>query len=369
VAAANLDELLATLKRAINQKLVCEVAKADGTPAGDEPLDVTKPDEELSWWSRGLQPGTYKLRVLADKAYGAEVDLQTGDRLIVQLVADPAGGIAFERALYGDDDAFRDGAKQERGDWRLTVLTNQQLRQNAVDRLRLFLALESKSRSTPLRQVQPGLVGFQLGAEGLPNPAGVITLRWRGRALFPAPVWQLDVPQWPADPAGGGLARPILTTWWWDSDRSLPAAGEFERDDTGGSQEVRLDDNQIVRIEDIRLENHLVEVQPGQPAQSKSCLVIRLAYPKDSPYFVDPEPIKSVDTAGYEHRFYSQAGKYAGLFWPVNASQFERIRKFKLVSLNRLQREAAKRKNSVELKLARPRNDVKPPQPPQAILR
>ena len=375
VAAANLDQLIASLRRAIRQELVCHLAKADGTPLGDEPLVVTNPNEDLRWWSKGLTAGTYKLRVMADKSYGGEVDLLKGDRLVVQLVEGPDGGIAFERALYGDDDRFHDAAKQERGDWRLTVLNNQQVRRNQVDGLRQFVALESKSRSSPLRQVKPGLAWFQLGIEGLPDPSAAIALRWRewsASALevqaYPAPVWKLDVPQWPVAPAGDGLAKPILMTWWRAPDRPLSAT-EFQRDGTGGPQQVRVDDNQTVRVEDIRLEDHLVEVQPGEPPKLRSCLVIRLAYPKDSPYLVDPEPIKRLDTAGYEHRFYTQAGKYAGLFWPVNAAQFEDLQRFRLVSLNRLRAEAIKLKNSAELKLSRPQSDDKPPEPPQAILK
>jgi hypothetical protein len=232
------------------------------------------------------------------------------------------------------------------------------------------VVLEAKSSSSPLRQVQPGLVGFQLGAEGITDPSAVFALRWRGRSGYPAPVWQLDVPQWPPDPADAGQpAKPVLTTWWWNSDHPLPGV-EFERDETGASQPVRDNDNQVVTVEDLRLENHLVEVQPGEPPQSRSCLVIRLRYPKDSPYLVDPEPIKKVDIAGYEHRFYSQAGKYAGLFWPVNPDQLQKLKKFKLVSLNRVRGEAGKRKNIAEMiKLSRPRGDVKLPLPPQAILK
>jgi hypothetical protein len=363
------------LRGAINQSLVCHLAKADGTPLGDEPLVVTNPNEDLRWWSSGLTAGTDKLRVVADKTYGGEVDLLKGDRLVVQLVEGPDGGIVFERALYGDDDRFHDAAKQDRGDWRITVLNNQQVRRNQVDGLRQYVALESKSRSSPLRQVKPGLVWFRLGIDGLSETPAPIALRWREWSAstlelqgFPAPVWKLDVPQWPQGLAGDGLAKPSLISWWRPSDRPLPGT-EFQRDGTGDPQKVRVEDNQTVRVEDIRREEHLVEVQPGEPPRVQSCLVIRLAYPKDSPYLVDPEPIKRADTAGYEHRFYTQAGKYTGLFWPVNAAQFEDLQRFRLISLNRLRAEAVKLGNTAELKLSRPQSDDKPPQPPQAILK
>src|SRR5262249_28128416 len=146
------------------------------------------------------------------------------------------------------------------------------------DALCQLVALEARSGSFLLRQLRPGLVWFQLGIDGLADPSVVMSLRWRewsGSSLeaqnYPAPVWRLDVPQWPVERAGAARAKPILTAWWLASDRPLPGT-EFDRDPNGGAQTVRVDDNQTVRIEDIRREEHLVEVQPGAPPQVKSCL-------------------------------------------------------------------------------------------------
>ena len=110
--------------------------------------------------------------------------------------------------------------------------------------------------------------------------------------------------------------------------------------------------------------------RPGEPPEPKSCLVIRLAYPKDNPYFVDPGSLSATVTTGYEHRYYSRARKYAGLFWPVNADQFNILRgkgKFRLVSLNRLQAEAEKLKQKVEIRPGRPAENPKLPDPPLAL--
>jgi hypothetical protein len=96
--------------------------------------------------------------------------------------------------------------------------------------------------------------------------------------------------------------------------------------------------------------------------------VIRLAY-KDGPCFVDPGSLGAVQTTGYEHRYYSKARKYTGLFWPINADQFNVLRKgkFRVVSLNRLRDAAEKSGQKVEIELDRPRDDVKLPEPPRAI--
>ena len=95
------------------------------------------------------------------------------------------------------------------------------------------------------------------------------------------------------------------------------------------------------------------------------CLVIRLAYPVGSPHFVDPDSLKVIEATRYEHRYYNRAGKYAGLFWPVNESQFEILRKckFRVVSLNRLRDEAEKHGQKVEIKLGSPRDGGKLPEP------
>ena len=68
-----------------------------------------------------------------------------------------------------------------------------------------------------------------------------------------------------------------------------------------------LANGQSVTVEDFRTETHYVEIRPGQPPEPSSCLVIRLAYPKDSPYFVDPGSLAAIVTTGYEHRYYRRA--------------------------------------------------------------
>ena len=123
-----------------------------------------------------------------------------------------------------------------------------------------------------------------------------MALRWRERMTYPAPVWQLDVPRWPADPADpASLARPILTAWWLDREQAgSPHDAEFALDPAGFPFDVPLANGQVVRVEDFGLEDHFVEVKPGESPQSQPCLVIRLAYPKGSPYFVDPASLRAI---------------------------------------------------------------------------
>ena len=127
---------------------------------------MTGPDEADKWWTDGLEPGTYKLRVHADKPYEQEIDLRKGERMIVELVDGTGGGIAFRRALYSDQREFAGKrAIQETGAWRLSVLADQRRRQGEDEQLHLFATLERKPdepATERLRQVEPGRPWFRI---------------------------------------------------------------------------------------------------------------------------------------------------------------------------------------------------------------
>jgi hypothetical protein len=373
--AKNLTELVTTLRRAADQKLRCQVEQPDGTLVRGDPLEVTNPaEEEDRWWLDGLDPARYKLRVIVGKPYQDEINLEKGDRLIVQLVADNNGGIQFERSLYGAD--FADSEFKETAQWRLTVLADNLIPAGGVNRLSLLTALESKIAQRPLAQLNPRMAWFSLSGPDLPQPQTQITQRWRERVTFPAPVWHLDVPEWPGGGAGAGAAGPgapaaapkvTLDSWWLEPNQPPPDATEVRLDESEDARDVRVEDQKTLRIESVMSENHLVEVQSGARPESRLCLVVRLAYPDETPYLVDPGPLRQLQIPGYEHRFYSQAGKYTGVFWPITESQREKVKSLRLVSLARFQQAARKKGTHLSVKLPRPKADDKLPAPPQAI--
>ena len=360
VTAENLDQLVQLLRRAIRQKLVCQILKPDGTLVGEEPLDVTGPGDEDKWYWDGLEPGIYKLRVLADRKYEQDVELGKGDRLLVKLV-DAGGAIGFEKGLYSDD--FGSRAETEAAGWRLAGLASLTDRQEDRDRLQVLAALERKpalaAGQETIRQAHPRMTWIKLDGQNIPDPEAAYTVKWRQRTFFPAPVWELDVAEWPRDPAGTNLATPILTAWWLDPDQKLAPSGVFLMDrarvaeDFAGS--VRIDDNTSVSIEGIVIEPHVVEVQPGR-VEEKPCLVVRLSFPVDTPYFVDPRQLTGLENeiAGHEHRFYTRAGKYTGLFWPVGQAQLDRLKSLGVVSLSDVRMRAEKQKTTAVLKLPQP---------------
>jgi len=368
VTAQNIGDLKQTLRRGIRQKLTYQILKSDMTPVSDESLDVTAPGE-MDQWSQPLPPGIYTLRVHADTTYDQKIDLKKGDWMIVDLVNGPDGGIGFQRALYGDSEEFRNPARREAGNWRLAVLANKQQRTAQADRLQIFAALERKHlEPTPDRiaQIRPRFAWFHLGAEDVQHPEHEFSVRWHERIFYPGPVWHFDVPQWINNVAAGGPAKPALTAWWRESESELPAAGVFSLKPPGNTvdlpRECRVEGHKSVTIESIGIENHPIDVWPDTPTP-ESCLVVRLAFPKDSPYIVDPNGFKGLKTVGYEHRLYNESRKYTGLFWPVNQDELEKLSSLSLISLNALQGEAAQEKNIAEIKLSQPRPEDQIPDP------
>jgi hypothetical protein len=371
VEAKDLDQLVATLRRAIRQRLVCQIVRPNGTAVGEEPLEVSRPGEEDRWWLGGLEPGIYKLRLVADRTYEREVDLRQGDRMLVRLVETQGGGIGFERALYSDD--FPDRLSEDRGGWRLSALDSVLTKEQPHNRLDLLAAIErlpsEAGGSRALEQVQPGFVWIQLAAQDLSDPVSRFTVRWRERIFYPGPVWHLDVPDWPADPAGDRDARPVLRAWWLPPGER-PSGLKVVLSPGERPGPIRLEEGELVQIESLGVETHRVEVRPGELAE-KSCLVVRLSHPRNRPFLVDPMRLTGLENqaVGYEHRFYSRAGSYTGLFWPLNEPQLERLKDLTLIALDRQQEDAERRNTAGVLMLPLPRSPGRLPAAPTVLLR
>ena len=371
VAAANLDQLVVSLKRGIRQKLAYQILKPDGTPVQEDPLDVSAPPNDADRWLSGLEAGIYKLHVVADQKYEHDIDLKKGDCLLVKLV--PAGnGIGFERVLYSDDFGAR--VEEDLPEWRLAGLASPLEQRGNITRLQALSSLEKKpAQDDPqaaIRHVLPRRAWFKLDGQDIRSPAEAFAVRWRERRYYPSPVWHFDVPEWPRDPAGDGPARPILTAWWLSPDQEEPLPDHVFK--TNPAQKhadfpitVRIDDDTSIAIESIGIETHRVEVGPDE-WQDKSCLVVRLAYPQNMPYYIDSKELTGIEneTVGYEHRFYSRANRYTGVFWPVNHDQFDKLKSLSLISLVKIRALAEKQRTSAVIKLPVPEPGPLPQPPP-----
>jgi hypothetical protein len=199
---------------------------------------------------------------------------------------------------------------------------------------------------------------YRLGADLEEHPEKRFMARWRERAFYPGPVWHFDVPRWIPGPAGDRLATPILEAWWWGSPESKPIPHldvSFDAPGIPGKlpRDLRLDNGSVVTLESILLEHHQVEVAPLE-TQPKPCLVIRLEFPAGHRCLVDPASLKGLKVVGYEHRLYSEAGKYTGLFWPVGPTEFKSLAGLGLLDLDRLREQAEKARNMLRMKLDPP---------------
>ena len=219
-----------------------------------------------------------------------------------------------------------------------------------------------------IQHVLPRRAWFKLDGQDIRSPAEAFAVRWRERRYYPSPVWHFDVPEWPRDPAGNGPARPILTAWWLSPGQKPSPDHVFK---TNPAQKyadfpstVRIDDDTSIAIESIGIETHRVEVGPDE-WQDKSCLVVRLAYPQNMPYYIDPKELTGIEneTVGYEHRFYSRANRYTGVFWPVNHDQFDKLKSLSLISLVKIRALAEQQRTSAVIKLPVPEPGPLP-QPP-----
>ena len=94
--------------------------------------------------------------------------------------------------------------------------------------------------------------------------------------------------------------------------------------------------------------------------------MVRLAFPANFPCLVDPSSLKGLQVIGHEHRIYSQAGKYTGLFWPVNQAEFQRLAGMGFIALDEFQKQAGTR-NTLQIKLEQPSVQSQIPAPPSVL--
>jgi hypothetical protein len=304
-----------------------------------------------------------KTKVLRDKdTEEQKLHLRPGDGMVLKLVPARGAGFQFEREVYADsdvNDVSRRLARQSRqgkNEWVLAVWQNQNDRGNlrSADALQMLVTLEqgqmAVNREIPLRQEKPDLVWFRLAtgdAPGHPRSG----LRFFPLADYPAPAWRLEMDEWPRD-------KDVLLESWC-TDVRPPAAATLVR----GKDYTTLSDltaravpNQAVRVESVAWEQLPVAVSPGKERPVRNCLVVRLSFPAGQQPFFARLPDDLV-VAGYEHRFYTEAGKYTGIFWDVDENTAKALRYLELISVEQA-RDKAVRYDPINL--GKPNNDPAP---------
>jgi hypothetical protein len=332
-------------------------------------------------WLRGLKPSIYEIFLKVDsrkrssrfQTESQRIALERGDALILTLT-DVDGKLLFQPRPYVGPDPVVDPGRivrqqpVEGAPWKLSVLQNR-AREGDESRhptLQMMAVVEKLSGPTNREDLvslyRPEMVWFDLGLEK--DKPSVRGLRFYPLDDYPGPAYALEVPDWPEDPerskeAGKQVWRkPVLSAWWQEQNGKLPVAGSLLRGLNGlnsitDASRFQVPDLQVegkavkVHVESVRQESLEVKVGEARPPEKRECLVVRLRFPKDEPFFVQLPG--SVAGSGAEHRFYLEAGKYTGIFWDVTREQAQNMEFLNLVAVRSLKRNTLLRVTNLEL--------------------
>ncbi|MBL8798359.1 MAG: hypothetical protein JNM56_30975 [Planctomycetia bacterium] len=321
-AASSTDNLAAKILDAVQQQYRCRLEHADGKPVGEgSPLD------RFPSWFTNLKPSLYTLRL---QTFKQDVEVRPDDFIQVSLLR-RKDKIAFERTLIGKVHPTRD--RLEAGGWLLAAHQNRETPAAGLEMMTTLesLAVQPTERGT-LLQYRPSFVWFDL----LPGQAKQpFWLRWHNLERYPAPAWQLATGRWPSG------ATPQLQAWWLGDRAAPPVARELARDPQKplGQDWLNLPvqvGEDTVQVESVRVEKRPFPLSPSDARDERACLVVRLRYPAGKPFLAR---LGKVETPYEEHRLYSEASKYTGIFcWPDG--KIPEDFSLQLVSLEDVQRAA-----------------------------
>lgn len=347
------------LNTALRRELRCRLER-NGVPVpGQESVLVGPLDKPPRWFSP-LAPHLYTLRAYTD--FKQDIDVGTGDFISVKMTDEPkTRQISFERGLLVRNYPSKD--QDQSGKWIMACFQNMR---TAHGGLQLVSTLENTDvkptldnrpeapRGT-LVQVRPGFVWFAVGpGDGPPPP---LCLRWSNMERFPAPAWKLEVSSWPKQPDEKPM-KPVVDAWWLGEREPVAGTKSLNRDPAKSLDEdfanrsVPIEEGSVV-IESVQIEKRPVQVAPDRTVE-QSCLVVRLRYPVGRPVVVQ---LQDVPVSGGEHRLYSDANKYTGIFWPMDEARAKQF-KMQLISLEAFKQAAKQTESGVHhgrlLKLAEP---------------
>jgi hypothetical protein len=308
----------------------------------DKGQSISRSDKRENWRWVHLDPNTYRIGIPSIRSDKQKVDIHPGDALLLDLVGERGGRPEFRRGTYAGSDYIRRvhsgnwPAETSQKDWLLAVLQNYQLEGSKELQLMATLEKTAPKRSPPLlQQIHPGWVWFDVS-----GPAGVNatpTLRITSLPDYPADAWGLDVSGWPLDrPAA------MLKTWWIEHPPQ-PRAQLFKGREFDTPLDLRtrpwLEDPQLgdVVLESVNWEKHEIHVE-GRSYNDVNCLVVRLRYPPEKEPFFVRLPNYPDRKIGVEDRFYTNAGKYTGIFWNMSETEVRNIERLELFSIAQLKK-------------------------------
>ena len=355
--------LVETLRVDLNRELSYRVVGEGSRPLpliSAREVAVSQVGANERWFPGDLPPGGYKVQVRGLRPLEKSVALDAGDRLLITL-SERDGAVDFERVLFSREFfPFRPTQVDRRGEWRASALQNQLARDGSA-RAILTLEKEPNGRESTLRQLRPREVWFELTAGDLARPSltapAPLPVRWSETQDLAAPSWSLVAPGWPSE--AGTAARPTLHAWLSPDREASPArtlarGEDFDVDLPGDAPRPFQVDGEALVLESIKVEDHPVEVNGGT-FEVKPCLVVRMAHPKGRPAWAR---LRGIEAAGSEHRFYTSAGKYTGLFWTKTRGEaFAALRGIDIVPLAAFKASCEAEGHTIDLPFDAPRPD------------
>jgi hypothetical protein len=244
--------------------------------------------------------------------------------------------------------------------------SNPQLGRQAVQLMVTVEPVETRPDvQVSLRQLKPKLTWFSLAAKDKPDQP-VSGVKFFPLPGYPAPAWRLEVDEW-AD------RQSVVLNTWFTTTRPVPAVQFLRRKDYNTLSEltgrkVPVGPNAFVRVESVTWMEDEVEVRPGAKGQAsqkrrQGCLVVRLSSSDPTKRFFAQLP-DDFTMQGHEHRFYTEAGKYTGVFWNVSEAQANALNSLELISVDEARQKAIEVKN---LDLGEPSIGGDPPIPPLSL--
>ena len=340
-------KLAAFLIRALRPNLRYWVENPnDGTapPGLGDSLEVSQKGSNDQWVPNGLAPGGYNLWAQQTARERQKILFERGDLLLLKLKKD----LKFERLVFSKED-YPGKINKENDGWRMAVLQNQRVGEQGLQMLTTLERLPDPNVIT-LQEPKPNDVWFEIEPAG--NARTPFSVRSRYQYGYPAAVWGFDVPEWPMAPPN--LATPQVRVWWSPDQPAgtahiLQQVADFKSvSELNPKKDPIQVEGDKVKLESVAVEKHRVDGQQEQ----QICLVVRMEYAKDKPVWVKVVG-DGWNAEGVEHRFYRQANKYTGIFWPVPPSGAEHIAKLSFISLEAFRREAKGRGYFLELKDAK----------------
>jgi hypothetical protein len=344
ISAATGEELLTELNRRLFYTYYRIDAKQDPqhSPRGD--WTISKADRNPRW-VRLEHPGRFTVTLPAirfdNRPVQQDVEVRPGEALLLELVRGGRGP-ELRRALFSEwpSLALRHQPiilPQRVNDWQLAVLQKQGHWPLGLTIMASLEKTETRPKAT-VRQMHPDWVWFEVSssATGFPAPS---QLRLMPLPYFPAPAWEIDLPQWPRS------ASASLEAWWSETPQA-PFCRLTKRDCPSGlasldSQPLDGARGEVILVS-VRQEKQLVSVKPGM-RQRQSCVVVRLSYPSEhQPYFVRIPRWRLAPGYGQEHRFYAESGinKYTGLFWVEGDPEAATLDELEVFSVAELKKQA-----------------------------